>query len=54
MCQTFINIGSLQQPQFQAEPNLRKQGKKPALRSALFWRYAIFFLINTHYIHVPP
>ena len=55
MCQTFINIGSLQQPQFQAEPNLRKQGKKTcfAISTNLTLCY-FFFLINTHYIHVPP
>ena len=54
MCQTFINIGSLQQPQFQAEPNLRKQAKKTFFAISTVLSLCLhFFLINTHYTHVP-
>lgn len=55
MYQTLINIGSLQQPRFQVEPNLRKQAKKKhALRSALFCLYAIFFFLLIRTIHMYP
>ena len=43
MCQTFINIGSLQQPQFQAEPNLRKQAKKTCFAISTVLTLCYFF-----------
>ena len=43
ICQTFINIGSLQQPQFQAEPNLRKQAKKTCFAISTVLTLCYFF-----------